>query len=245
MSKLPGCLVVKDGDLDVPTIASMYDFFSPRTKNITIWSIGFRSGGLESNIAESTGAHIHIYDCSKLAKDRYDIFNRVMNDHEVQAEDPSWAEELCNHWILPDSTTFHSTIPAPFTGNIKNAEIDVVLEQTKAERVDICKIDYGEYTTHFLYDFLHSGYRPGLLWVNWPAHPDESSMTMAAAGHLQNLGYRLLKSYNNYFLYIFIDECMYEICSYNNVTVNNPLFSEFSNQLLEGYGLKKVEDSNK
>jgi hypothetical protein len=245
MSKLPSCVVVKDGELEVPTIVSMYDFFSPRTKSITIWSVGFRSGGIEANIAESTGAHIHIYDCSDSAKGRWNIFNRLMTEHEIQEGDPVWAEELCNHWILPDSTTFHSSIPSNFNGLLQNDKVNVTLKETKTDRVDICKVDYGEYTTDFVLNFLNQGYRPGLFWIHWPAHPDESSITMAATGHLQNLGYRLLKSTGNYFLYIFIDECMYEICSWNVSTVNNPMFMEFRNQLLEGYGLKKVEETNK
>jgi hypothetical protein len=245
MSKLPPCLTIKEGLGEVPTIASMYDFFSPRTKSITIWSIGFGFGGVEANIAESTGAHIQIFDCSPTSKSNYEIFNRVMEEHETKEGDPKWAEELCDHWILPDSTTFNTYIPASFTGTLQNTEVNITLQETKVERVDICKVDIGSYTTTFLYNFLDQGYRPGLLWVKWPAHPDESSQTMAAAGHLQTLGYRLLKSVDNFFLYIYLDECMYEICSWNVTGIGNPMFHEFSGQLLEGYGLKKTDDSNK
>jgi hypothetical protein len=234
MSKLPACSSIKDGDIELPMVGSLYDFFAPRTKNITIWSIGFRHGVFEATIAESTGASIQIFDCNEISKDTYKVFARVMNEHETQEGDPSWAEALCSHWILPDSTTFRSYLPSPFTGTLVNEDVNIRLQEVNAEHVDICKVDCESYTTNYVYDFLNKGYRPGLLWIHWPAHPDESSQTMAAAGHVQNLGYRLLKSVGNYFVYIFLDNCIYEICSWNDVETNNPMLSEFQKQLLEG-----------
>ena len=247
MSKFPSTILVKDGEVEVPTTTTLYDFFSPRTKSITVWSVGFQYGGLEAHIAESTGAKIHIFDCSKDAKERYEVYNRVLNSHETQPTDPEWANSLCNIWILPDSTEFHDYIPSSYTGSLKNDDVDVRLQEVKEERVDLCKIDCKEFTTFFLYEFLSQGYRPGLLYVHWPAHPDESSQTMAAAGHLQTLGYRLLRSAGNYFLYIFVDDCMYEICSWNDDKSNNPMFTEYRTELLEqlGVSLKKTEDSSK
>jgi len=247
MSKLPSTQTIQDGDIEVPSVGALYDFFAPRTKSIVVWSVGFRYGGLEATIAESTGAKIQIFDCTEFSKENYQIFERILTTHETQEGDLPWAEKLSNIWILPDSTTFHSYLPSSYTGTLQDKDLTIHLKEVTEERVDICKIDLGDYTPTYLYEFLNRGYRPGLLWVNWPAHPDESSMTMAAAGHLQNLGYRLLASINNYFVYIFVDECMYEICSWNTTTVSNPMFAEFQSQLFEQLGItpKKTEDSSK
>ena len=210
----------------------MYDFFSPRTKQIEIWCIGFYTGDVETAIAESTGAKVKIFDARTGSKEVYDIYERVINSHETLPGDPEWARETENHWILPDSTSFSTVLPGPFNGLIDLSGVQTTVEKFSAERVDICKIDYADYTVDFLYGFLNAGYRPGLFFINWPQHPDESAKTMAAAGHLQSCGYRLLNSTGNYFLYMFVDECMYEICSWARVDSNNPMFSEFQRQLM-------------
>lgn len=239
MSKLPTSNIIKDGDIEMPVVNSLFDFFAPRTKNITVWSLGFRNGVFEANIAETTGATIQVFDCDEKSKENYQIFARVMNEHETQEGDPAWAQPLCNHWIIPDSTTFRSYLPSSFTGTLHSEDINVTLQEVNPDRVDICKIDCGSYTTTYLYDFLNRGYRPGLLWVNWSAHPDESSQTMAAAGHVQTLGYRLLKSVGNYFVYMYVDQCMYEVCSWNTPEVVNPMLEEFKKYILEGLSIGK------
>jgi hypothetical protein len=231
MSKLPPETVEKEGKLLFPSITSMYDFFSPRTKNITIWSVGFRFGGFEAHVAESTGAKIKIFDARPGVKENWQIFERVMNEHEIQEGDPEWAEPLTHQWILPDSTEFHSWLPWEFNGSLTIGNTVTNTQEIKEERVDICKVDYDKFTVHFIYYILNKGYRPGLFYVHWPNHPDECPQAMICAGHLQNCGYRLLSSVKNYFLYMFMDENMYEICSWNDKSSTNPMFEEYRKQL--------------
>jgi hypothetical protein len=64
---------------------------------------------------------------------------------------------------------------------------------------------------------------------------------MAAAGHIQTLGYRLLKTVGNNFLYIFMDECMYEICSWSRTDCTNPMFTEFQKQILGGTSVQNAK----
>ena len=212
----------------------MYDFFSPRAKKITVWSYGFHRGGFEVDIAESTGAKVNIFDARPESLANYAIFDRVMKTHENTPEDPKWAADMTNFWIIPDSTTFSKVLPWAHSGNLVVNDCATELVKADAERVDICKADYGEFTTDIVYMILSKGYRPGIFYVHWDKHPDEASSTMACAGHLQTLGYRLLLSVENYFLYMFVDDCMYELCSWARTDSSNPMFDEFRKQLLEG-----------
>ena len=130
--------------------------------------------------------------------------------------------------------SFSPTLPGAYSGSLDLSGVQTQVSAFNLEavpRVHMCKIDYDEYTTDFLYSFLNAGYRPGLLFIRWPQHPDESAKTMTAAGNLQTCGYRLMKAAGNYFLYIFVDECMYELCSWARVDTNNPMFAEFQLQL--------------
>jgi len=227
---LPPTIEKKDGNVSFQAIACLYDFFSPRTKNIENWCFGFRNGGVEIDIAESTGSKIKIFDARPASKEKYDIFSRIMDTHETEEGDPKWAEVLTEHWILPGSTTYSPILPSQFSGTLDISGVTTQFQAINLEttpRIDICKIDYEDYTTHIVYNILNLGYRPGVLMINWPNHPDCSVETMICAGHLQTCGYRLLNSSVNYFTYMFVDDCMYEICSWNIKTCPNPMFQEF------------------
>jgi hypothetical protein len=235
-ASLPPTTEKKDGDVTFQGITCLYDFFSPRTKNIENWSFGFRNGGVEVDIAESTGSKIKIFDGRPESKEKYAIFERIMNTHETEDGDPKWAEVLTDHWILPGSTLFSSILPSQHTGTIDISGVFTQLKAANPEetpRIDICKVDYEDYTCAIVYNMLHLGYRPGIFMINWPNHPDCSNETMICAGHLQTCGYRLLNSSVNYFTYLFIDDCMYEICSWNRKDSPNPMFQEFLNNMRE------------
>lgn len=231
---LPKTSVKKDGDIHFPSVTNLYDFFSPRTKDITVWSVGFRNCEFECDIAESTGAKVHMFDAREGRPARYEIFNRIMNTHETDASDPEWVSDLTDHWILPDSTVFSSTLPGLYTGSLDISGTLTQFSRFSADRVDLVKVDYDEHTSYLVNSILQHGYRPGLFWVMWDKHPDESNLTMATAGNLQTLGYRLLKAEGNSFVYIFVDECMYEICSWARTDSANPMFLEFKDQLFQG-----------
>lgn len=230
----PKCGVKEDGDSKFPSIPTLYDFFAPRTKQIVVLSVGFRNGGFECDIAESTGAKVRIFDGRAGKQERYNIFQRIMDTHETQPSDPEWASALTDCWILPDSTTFSSVVPGLYSGSLDLSGCATQFSKIDQDRIDILKVDYDQHTSFLVSSILQAGYRPGLLWVNWDIHPDESNLTMATAGNLQTLGYRLLKAEGNYFLYIFVDECMYEICSWARTDCANPMFKEFKDQLFSG-----------
>lgn len=230
---LPLVMLGKDYDKTFLNIKNLYDFFSPRTQNITVWSVGLYRGGFEVTFAESTGATVHIFDSRPEAKETFEIVKRVTNTHETQQDDPEWATTLSNQWILPDTLIFHDWVPWCNTATIDISGSIVKSKEAEAERVDFLKVDYAEFTSQILFGLLSKGYRPGLLLVNWWMNPDASNITMCDAGHLQNIGYRLLGYYENMYLYIYLDNSnMYEICSWSQTNTNNPMFDEFLVQTL-------------
>lgn len=244
-SLLPNCCVKEDGDIKYPSIPRLYDFFAPRTKEITVLCIGFRNGMLECDIAESTGAKIQIFDARPGKQERYDILKRIMDTHQTLPTDPDWASALTEFWILPDSTSFSTALPGLYSGALELSGVVSQFSKVANSRIDILKVDYDQHTPFLVNNILMAGYRPGLLWVHWDVHPDESNLTMAAAGNIQTLGYRLLKAEGNYFVYMFVDDCMYELCSWAQTDCANPMFKEFKDQLFNGLMVGSQENQKK
>jgi len=239
MTELPKCILKEDGDTKFAIPITIYDFFAPRTKDITVLSYGFRNGGFEAALCEFTGAKVQIHDGRLESKERYDIYSRIMTEHETVATDPKWAEGLVNIWILPDSSSYSPIIPWTYSGNLTVDGVPTELCTVAAPSIDICKIDYGTFTSEVVYMILRSSYRPGLVFVNWDIGPDDSNASAACAGHLQTMGYRLLGSSGNYYTYMYVDECMYEICSWARIDCSNPMLSEYRRQVFEGFNPPK------
>lgn len=75
----------------------------------------------------------------------------------------------------------------------------------------------------FLYQLLDNGYRPGLLLVKWSYDVDDHFATAQCAGHILNNGYTLARLENGYFLYVFRDQSIYDICSMKIPSMSNPI----------------------
>lgn len=209
-----------------PFLRTIYDFFSPRTRQITAWSFGFSYGNFEAEVLENTGCELTIFDARQESKDRFDIFRRVSEQHEVEDSDPEWAQDLLDHWFLVKKAHFNEKIPFRYSGSllVNGTQTTLAEVDTKSNaQLDLLKIDYPTFECTLLQSILEAGYRPGLLWVTWTNHPDEDTVSMLSAGHLQTLGYMLLGSEGNTFLYKFMDSCLYESCSWNVPGVQNPM----------------------
>jgi hypothetical protein len=94
-------------------------------------------------------------------------------------------------------------------------------------RIDLLNVQLDTALTHsFLYSLINSSYRPGLIIVSYANTPDSSLETSILAGHLQNIGYMLVEKMEHKFLYMYNDKNVYEICSFENTTVDNPITFE-------------------
>ena len=225
-----------EGDVKFPILRNIYEFYAPRCKSLEVWSFGFGYGGIESSLTESLGCSVKVYDHRKEAKERFAQCETALRTHKAPEDAPSWLKELSKKWILPNKLSFHTALPASYTGpRVLNDASVVEFNKSTEERVDFVKIDYNELNCSILYDILTQGYRPGLLLIHWNEHPDQFSHTMLAAGHLQNTGYTLMEQNDGWFLYHFIDQCVYESTSWARSDVTNPLLHEFKQNVIENF----------
>lgn len=231
-----------------PLMKKIATFYTPRSKNITAWSFGLRTGGVELVLTEQTGCKVHIFDSRPQSKQTFDKLQSLLTYHNVTSTDPSWCESVSKTAVNPDRLLFSSELPYNYSGiwDISGQQISlkrINLEDTP--RIDFCKIDFPDLETNLLFGILNAGYRPGLFLIRWDHNPDEFTETMIAAGHLQNTGYKLIAIENGYFLYMFYDECLYEICSWQRTDANNPMYEEMKKGFLNFFAAPKTEESSK
>jgi len=220
---------LQEGPSSCPSLAQLYDFFAPRSSKLTIWSFGLGYGGIETNFIESTGSTVHVFDARPEAVEKNSLIQRVLASHETLEDDPEWVTPLADVWIPPNKLIFSTKVPWSHEGTLVVNDVQTPLTKIKVDevpRVDICKIEYTGLTYMIVYNLLEAGYRPGLLYIRWDQHPDMGVNAMLCAGHLQNCGYTLMAELDGYFLYRFIDQCVYEKCSWARDDCVNPLFAK-------------------
>lgn len=223
-----------EGDKQFPLLRSMFEFYSPRCKTIEVWSFGMGKCGVESAITEAVGCSIKIFDHRPEAAISFAECEAVLKSHKADENAPAWMKHLATKWILPNKLSLVTSLPASYTGTrIFGDDRVVKFEKTTVQKVDFVKIDYQDLNCSILYDLLTAGYRPGLFLIHWNEHPDQFNHTMLAAGHLQNTGYSLIAEKDNWFLYMYNDQCIYESTSWARSDVNNPLLHEFKQNIVE------------
>jgi hypothetical protein len=114
---------------------------------------------------------------------------------------------------------------------------DTMKVKDNIRRIDILKLDTVAAAPGLekaiLPALMNAGFRPAIVLVNWSQRPDVELATTLAAGHLQNCGYRLMSMVDNKFLYYFTDDDMYELCSWEVTTCQNPLANEIAKTIAE------------
>jgi hypothetical protein len=156
--------------------------------------------------------------------------------------------KLAKTWVLPtkvhtgpnlntlltsDEKAF-STMLQPFFSKFKMA----------SNRIGLVKIEINsDAERKIIYQLLDEGFRPSLLLVKWSHDVDEHYSTAYCAGHLHNSGYSLIALENDYFLYKFTDDVLYDTMSYKTVSLNNPILSNLSSQIIESLRLNSLTRS--
>lgn len=227
---LPHTSLRKEGSVNFPSLHNLYDFFTPRSKQISVVSVGLDYCGFEVDIIENTGCTVHIYDNRWGSEEKYKMVERITREHKAQDTDPTWAKGFADRWIPKNRMVFHKSLPFQYSGSL-NVLGD--LEVFREERLDVLKLSYDDFNTLFLYNFLNMGYRPGLIYINWSSHPDESNESMIAAGHLQNCGYQLLAAEGKWFLYMFMNQNIYESVSWARTDCMNPMLNDFKSSIIQ------------
>jgi hypothetical protein len=236
---------------------------SIRTVFVTIGNSA--SSAPDLDLAESIGCPIHAVPISSKGVVEWEELLAIVKEKKregANAQHP-FTEGAEQKWILPKNIRIQKALPFWHGGQIQR-EGDVPLSTVPMQqfiraisaemklkdeegRVDILKIDTKEewpgLEKGILAAVLDAGYRPGLVLVNWTSLPDTDLSTTLAAGHLQNSGYKLCGKEGGRFLYFFSDNDLYQICSWEETAVSNPLFNEIGHQILGAHAKAKLPSS--
>ena len=133
-------------------------------------------------------------------------------------------------WCGPSAKDFLN----PGAQSIQTA-LEPVYTQLKSEyRIHVLKLEVPNgLERQLLYTVLDAGFRPSLLMVKWSFDLDDHIPTAHCAGHLMNVGYALVSHTNEYSLYLYNDESLYDICSMKTVGLQNPILVSLTESMNE------------
>ena len=224
-----------------PILENLWDFYSQKGVKTVFLSVGVTNNAVaDLDIAETLGCPVHLWDARSEATTAWDEVRQVLKDRKRSPDASAFTEGVDTKWVLPKNVRSYTGIPGFYTGTAEilsksypTISLDDCIKQCistmkiEEQRIDILKISLGEGMERpLLSALLNTGYRPGLILVQWSVMPDADLFTTLTAGHLQNCGYTLLANKGNRFLYMFTDRCMYEVCSWETNKVANPLIAE-------------------
>ncbi len=245
----------KDSSSPFPIIDRIWDIYSKKGIRTVFLSVGSStSSAPDLELAESIGCPIHMVPLNNEQAAQWEEIAAILKQRK--REEPnnkySFSEGAELKWILFKNIRIQPSIPWWSTGSldvsgstlptisVANSIKDICTTlkvKDNESRIDILKLDTVSVAPGLekgvLAAILDAGFRPGVVLVNWSSRPDIDLSTTVAAGHLQNCGYRLLSKIENKFLYYFTDNDMYQTCSWENSSCNNPLVNEIARAVHE------------
>lgn len=246
-----------------PIVDQSWQMFTQKGIKTIFLSIGSSASALpDLDLAESIGCPIFIVP---LKDDHKAAWTEIADCLKTRKRDPAiakfpFSEGAEGKWILPKNIRIQTALPwwsngtADLSGGTMATEaflaaVERMCKDAKVKndevRLDVLKIDTADVQpgleNPILYAALNAGLRPAILLVNWSRAPDQDLMATYAAGHLQNSGYRLVAKNATRFMYYFADSDMYQICSWENEKVSNPLVEEIVRNVKEQLVAKKPE----
>lgn len=224
----------------------VWEIFQGKGIRTVFLSIGASASVLpDLEIAESLGCPVHAVPLSDTEKAGWSEVATILKDRKRDDTTASpFSVGAETKWILPKNIRIVEKLPWWARGTVDLSGVgplpteeslslitDISKDtKTKEVRLDILKIDTASAAPGLeipmISAILNAGLRPALVLVNWSRMPDQDLMITCAAGHLQNSGYRLYAKNESRFLYYFTDNDMYQICSWENDTVANPMVHE-------------------
>jgi len=220
-----------------PMLDNLWDFYSKKGVKTVFVSVGSPDNAIaDLEIAETLGCPVHVWNFNESHATKWEEVRQVLKDRKRSADASPFTEGVDTKWVLPKNVRSYIGIPGFYTAKTEGCSMISIHDCVKQcvdtmklddERMDILKISLVEgWERNVLAALLDTGYRPGLVMVKWSSMPDSHLFTTLMAGHLQNCGYTLLEKRGDRFLYMFIDKCMYEICSWETNESMNPLVTE-------------------
>lgn len=224
-----------------PILENLWNFYEKKGIKTVFFSVGSSPRAMaDLEIAETLGCPVHIFEVRKEGIDGWNEVQQILKSRKSPDSPSPFSESANTKWVLPKNIRVQNAIPGTFSGSmeisdvsypvlswdqcIKNATQTMNIPES---RIDILKISLGlGIEKNVLYSLLDTGYRPGLILVEWTEAPDSNIFTTLCAGHLQNSGYTLLAKKGNHFFYLYNDRCLYELCSWEQNNVENPMIAE-------------------
>jgi len=234
----------KEGSNPLPMLEKLWDFYSLKGNKTVFVNIGTSSSPLaELEIAESLGCPIHTVEPDQENRNLWNKVLEILKTRKISEEtECNFTKNVSSKWVLSKNIHISSALPFFYDGlvQINDIMVDTVIFKQfvknicskmniseEQERIDLVNLQINSvYERYFLYAMIDAGYRPGLVLVTYNLKPDFDLSTTQVAAHLQNVGYNLLTKEENKFLYVFNNDNIYEITSYENTTVKNPLVNE-------------------
>ena len=243
-------VVAKDSAAPFPMLDRIWDIFSGKGIRTVFVSIGNSACAMpDLEIAEGLGCPINHVALTQTEKDQWSEVGVVLKERKRDgATSKPFSLGAETKWILPKNLRPQATLPwwgcgtldlsgcLPLnTSSIENFAQSICSTMKVKEdigRIDILKLDTVAAAPGLekaiLGSVLNAGFRPGVIMVNWSKMPDVDLSTTIAAGHLQNCGYRLMGKMDGKFLYYFTDGDLYQLCSWEVTTCQNPLLNEIA-----------------
>ena len=237
-------LLGKNGSNPLPMLEKLWDFYSLKGNKTVFVNIGTSSSPLaELEFAESLGCPIHTVEPDEEKRNLWGKVLEILKTRKTTEEtECDFTQNVSSKWVLSKNVHISSALPFFYDGlvQINNTMVETVIfkEFVKNicskmsisegnERIDFVNLQINSvYERYFLYAMIDAGYRPGLIQVTYNLKPDSDLSTSQVAAHLQNVGYNLITKEENKFLYVFNNDNIYEIASYENTAVKNPLVNE-------------------
>jgi hypothetical protein len=237
-----------------PMVKDYGNIFGPKGIRTVFFSIGASTSAMaDLHIAETIGCPINIFPVSQDQVEGWQAVAACLKDRAPSTL--PFLEGVDKAWVLPKNVRVRPALPWWEEGSIVRGgtthatqKVEKVVSEVCADlkvkdgvqRIDILKLDTGAgMEKGILGAVLDSGFRPGLIIVNWTETPDSNAASTIAAGHLQNCGYVLLGKVGNKFLYFFVDDDMYLSCSWEKPGMTNPIVIEIIRAYRETIGVDK------
>ncbi len=241
-----------------PIVSRVWDVFASKSIRTIFLTIGNSSSSVaDLELAESIGCRIHVCPLTSTEEGEWKEIQEILKERKREGAFATYPFTVGAEakWILPKNIRIQGAIPWWGEGTIRTTAgdeckttdvysmIEKVCEDMKLKdggvRLDILKIDTSREAPGLeraiLPAILNAGFRPTLVLVHWNGRPDIELSYTLAAGHLQNCGYKLMAMEGDNFLYYFIDNDLYQLCSWEETKVANPLLDEIARSANELY----------
>ena len=252
-----------------PMLERSWDIFSAKGIRTVFVSIGnSKSVVPDLDIAEGLGCPINHVALNEGEVAAWAEVSAILKERKREPTASAFSAGAEMKWILPKNVRPQGTLPWWSNGTVDLSGGAQVKTQSVGDfaesicktmkvkdnlvRIDVLKVDTVAAAPGLeravLGAVLNAGFRPAVVLVHWSESPNVGLATTVAAGNLQNCGYRLMSKLENKFLYYFTDDDMYQLCSWEETTCQNPLMHELvsatKDSLVKNRGASDVPDSS-